>query len=161
MNNSSETTRLFVKIIQIEIEQSQRLLDLLSKEYELLQKGSPQALQTLTAEKKQQLKHVESAVINHNRFLEQQDLTPDREGTEAFIKQCADNASMTETWKRFITLLEACHKQNEINGGAVQLNRRHVTQTLDILKGISQKDKTYGPSGESKPNATSKSLGKA
>jgi flagellar biosynthesis/type III secretory pathway chaperone len=161
MNSSTEAPRLFVKIIQIEIEQSQRLLDMLVKEYDLLQKGSPQALQTLTEEKKQQLKHVETAVLNHNRFLEQQGLSPDREGTEAFIKQCADNESMTITWQRFITLLETCHKQNEINGGAVQLNRRHVNQTLDILKGISQKDKTYGPSGESKPNSTSKSLGKA
>lgn len=161
MNNTSETYRLFVKIMQIEIEQSQRLLDLLRKEYDLLQKGTPQALQALTEEKKQQLKHVEAAVLNHNRFLEQQGLTPDREGTEAYIKQHSDNASMAETWRRFITLLEACHKQNEINGGAVQLNRRHLTQTLDILKGISQQDKTYGPSGESKPNATAKSLGKA
>jgi flagellar biosynthesis/type III secretory pathway chaperone len=161
MNSLVETSRLFVKIVQIEIEQSQRLLDLLRKEYELLQKGSPQALQALTEEKKQQLKHVETAVLNHNRFLEQQGLSADRQGTEAYINQCGENQQMTETWQRFTSVLEACQKQNEINGGAVQLNRRHVTQTLDILKGISQKDKTYGPSGESKPNATSKSLGKA
>ncbi|MEW7996663.1 MAG: flagellar protein FlgN [Candidatus Thiodiazotropha endolucinida] len=85
----------------------------------------------------------------------------DRQGTETYIQQCSNLESTSETWHRFITLLEACHKQNEINGGAVQLNQRHVSQTLDILKGISQRDKTYGPSGESKPNTTSKSLGKA
>jgi flagellar biosynthesis/type III secretory pathway chaperone len=152
---------MFVKIVENEIEQSQRLLDLLHAEYTLLQKESPQALQKLTEEKKQQLKQVEAAVLNHNRFLEQQELSTDRKGTEAFIEKAGKDQLMVDTWHRFTSLLEACQKQNEINGGAVQLNQRHVTQTLDILKGISQQDKTYGRSGESKPTSTSKSLGKA
>ncbi|MEW8646828.1 MAG: flagellar protein FlgN [Candidatus Thiodiazotropha endolucinida] len=161
MSNPSEACSDFVEILHNEIEQSQRLLDLLRSEYTLLQKGSPQALQALITEKREQLKQVEAAVATHNRFLEQQGYGTDRQGTETFIQQCSNLESTSETWHRFITLLEACHKQNEINGGAVQLNQRHVSQTLDILKGISQRDKTYGPSGESKPNTTSKSLGKA
>ncbi|MEW8008172.1 MAG: flagellar protein FlgN [gamma proteobacterium symbiont of Clathrolucina costata] len=161
MSNPSEACSDFVEILHNEIEQSQRLLDLLRSEYTLLQKGSPQALQALITEKKEQLKQVEAAVATHNRFLEQQGYGTDRQGTETYIQQCSNLESTSETWHRFITLLEACHKQNEINGGAVQLNQRHVSQTLDILKGISQRDKTYGPSGESKPNTTSKSLGKA
>jgi flagellar biosynthesis/type III secretory pathway chaperone len=161
MNNLSEASRVFIEIVQNEIEQSQRLLDLLRTEYTLLQKGSPQALQQLTEEKKQQLKQVETAVLNHNHFLKQQGYSPDREGTEAYLKQSGDNDRTEETWQRFISLLETCHKQNALNGGAVQLNQRHVNQTLDILKGIGQRDKTYGPGGESRPNTTSKSLGKA
>ncbi|MBT3042370.1 MAG: flagellar protein FlgN [Candidatus Thiodiazotropha endolucinida] len=161
MSNPSEACSDFVEILHNEIEQSQRLLDLLRSEYTLLQKGSPQALQALITEKREQLKQVEAAVATHNRFLEQQGFGTDRQGTETYIQQCSNLESTSETWHRFITLLEACHKQNEINGGAVQLNQRHVSQTLDILKGISQRDKTYGPSGESKPNTTSKSLGKA
>ncbi|MCG8044747.1 MAG: flagellar protein FlgN [Candidatus Thiodiazotropha endolucinida] len=161
MSNPSEACSDFVEILHNEIEQSQRLLDLLRSEYTLLQKGPPQALQALITEKKEQLKQVEAAVATHNRFLEQQGYGTDRQGTETYIQQCSNLESTSETWHRFITLLEACHKQNEINGGAVQLNQRHVSQTLDILKGISQRDKTYGPSGESKPNTTSKSLGKA
>ncbi|MBT3013974.1 MAG: flagellar protein FlgN [Candidatus Thiodiazotropha sp. (ex Lucina aurantia)] len=161
MSNPSEACSDFVEILHNEIEQSQRLLDLLRSEYTLLQKGSPQALQALITEKREQLKQVEAAVATHNRFLEQQGYGTDRQGTETYIQQCSNLESTSETWHRFITLLEACHKQNEINGGAVQLNQRHVSQTLDILKGISQRDKTYGPSGESKPNTTSKSLGKA
>ncbi|MEW8097084.1 MAG: flagellar protein FlgN [Candidatus Thiodiazotropha endolucinida] len=161
MNNPSEACSAFVEILHNEIEQSQRLLDLLRTEYTLLQKGSPQALQALITEKREQLKQVDAAVAAHNRFLEQQGYGTDRQGTETYIQQCSNLESTSETWHRFITLLEACHKQNEINGGAVQLNQRHVTQTLDILKGVSQRDKTYGPSGESNPNSTSKSLGKA
>ncbi|MES9826985.1 MAG: flagellar protein FlgN [Candidatus Thiodiazotropha sp.] len=161
MNNPSEACSAFIEILHNEIEQSQRLLDLLRTEYTLLQKGPPQALQESITEKREQLKRVDAAVATHNRFLEQQGYAADRQGTETYIQQCSNLESTSETWHRFITLLEACHKQNEINGGAVQLNQRHVAQTLDILKGISQRDKTYGPSGESKPNSTSKSLGKA
>jgi flagellar biosynthesis/type III secretory pathway chaperone len=161
MNNPSETSKVFIKIVEREIEQSQRLLDLLRSEYDLLQKGSAQALQGLTEEKKQQLKQVETAVLKHNRFLEQLGFSADRQGTEAFIRQSGEDERVVDAWHRFSSLLEACQKQNVINGGAVQLNQRHVTQTLDILKGISQREKTYGPSGESKPTSTSKSLGKA
>jgi flagellar biosynthesis/type III secretory pathway chaperone len=161
MNTPSETTNAFVKIVEQEIEQSQQLLELLRAEYALLQKGSPQALQGLTEEKKQRLKEVETTVLKHNRFLEQQGFSADRQGTEAFIQQSGENQLVVDAWHRFTSLLDACQKQNVINGGAVQLNQRHVTQTLDILKGISQREKTYGPSGESKPTSTSKSLGKA
>jgi flagella synthesis protein FlgN len=161
MNNPTEVSKVFVKIVENEIEQSQRLLDLLCTEYTLLQKDSPQALQKLTEEKKQQLKQVEAAVLDHNRFLKQLGFSADRQGTEAFIQQSGEDERVTDTWHRFTALLDACQKQNMINGGAVQLNQRHVTQTLDILKGISQQDKTYGRSGESKPASTSKSLGKA
>lgn len=161
MNYSSEAAEAFIKILDNEIEQSQRLLELLRVEHDLLQKGSPQQLQDQLEQKKQQLTQVEAAVLTHNRFIEQQGLVADKQGTETFIQQCSENQRVTATWQRFTSLLEACHKQNELNGGAVQLNQRHVTQSLDILRGISQSDKTYGASGESKPNSTSKSLGKA
>lgn len=161
MNHSTETSSAFLGILKSEIEQTRRLLDLLQQEYSLLQSGSPQALQDLLAEKTQQLKQVEAAVTAHNRFLEERGMSADRPGTETLIRESSEGELLHRTWQQFTKLLEQCHKQNEINGGAVKLNQRHVTQTLDILKGLSQRDKTYDRSGEAKPNATSKSLGKA
>jgi flagellar biosynthesis/type III secretory pathway chaperone len=161
MNTSIEAASAFRGILESEIEQAQRLLDLLRAENSLLQKGSPQALQELLVEKTQQLKLVESAVAAHNRFLEQQGMSVDRQGTENLIRQSGDGETLDRIWQRFSKLLEDCHKQNEINGGAIKLNQRHVTQAIDILRGLGQRDKTYGPSGETKPNSTSKSLGKA
>ncbi|PVV13345.1 MAG: hypothetical protein B6D72_05820 [gamma proteobacterium symbiont of Ctena orbiculata] len=161
MNYSREASSAFHSILTNEIAQAQQLHDLLGKENSLLQKGSPQALQDLLEEKKTLLQRVESAVATHNRFLEQQGLSIDRQGTESFIQGCANGEVLHQAWEHFTALLESCHRQNEVNGGAVQLNQRHVTQTLEILKGISHGDKTYGRGGEAKPNATSKSLGKA
>ncbi|MES9992984.1 MAG: flagellar protein FlgN [Candidatus Thiodiazotropha sp.] len=161
MNYSTEARSAFLTILKNEIEQAQQLHDLLGKEYSLLQQDSPEGLQDLLEAKKKLLKQVETAVASHNRFLQQQGLTIDRQGTETFITGCSDKQPLDQAWNQFTALLESCHSQNEINGGALQLNQRHVTQRLDILKGLSQGDKTYGRGGESKPNTTSKSLGKA
>ncbi|PUB77876.1 MAG: hypothetical protein DBP03_02895 [gamma proteobacterium symbiont of Ctena orbiculata] len=161
MNHSSEAAAAFHDILTNEIAQAQQLHDLLRKENALLQKGSPQALQDLSEEKKTLLQRVEAAVASHHRFLERQGFGIDRQGTEAFIQGCANGEALQQAWVHFTTLLESCRRQNEVNGGAVQLNQRHVSQTLEILKGLSQGDKTYGRGGEAKPNATSKSLGKA
>ncbi len=161
MNQTTQAASAFLGILDSEIEQAGRLLELLRTEYSLLQKGSPQALQDLLEEKTQQLKRVEAAVAAHNHFLEQHGMSTDRQGTESLIQQSSDEEHLSQTWQRFSELLEECHKQNVVNGGAITLNQRHVTQTLDILRGLGQRDKTYGPSGETKPNSTSKSLGKA
>ncbi|MCU7893432.1 MAG: flagellar protein FlgN [Candidatus Thiodiazotropha sp. (ex Ustalcina ferruginea)] len=161
MNHSAETQQTFFQILKTETVQTQSLLDLLRMEYEMLQSSSSQALQDLLEKKKQQLISVETVVTTHNQFLEQQGLSIDKQGTDTFLHQCNDNEQLLDMWHRLTSLLEACRSQNEINGGAVQLNQRHVSQALDILRGISERDKTYGPSGESRPNSTSKSLGKA
>jgi len=161
MNHSAETQQHFYKILKAETEQTQALLDLLRMEYELLQSGSSQALLDLLEKKKQQLTSVKSVVTIHNQFLEQRGLSIDKQGTDTFLQQCNDNAQLLDMWNQLTALLEDCRSQNEINGGAVHLNQRHVSQALDILRGISERDKTYGRSGESKPNSTSKSLGKA
>ncbi|MEW8508597.1 MAG: flagellar protein FlgN [Candidatus Thiodiazotropha sp.] len=161
MNRSTEAISAFHAILNNEITQAQQLQDLLRKEYSLLQQGSAKALEDLLEEKRALLQRVEAAVVTHNRFLEQQGLSIDRQGTERFIHGCIESEPLHQAWEHFTGLLEACHRQNEINGGAVQLNQRHVSQTLEILKGLGQGDKTYGRGGESKPNSTSKSLGKA
>ena len=161
MTHTTETRAAFSKILNDEIEQTQRLLDLLRKEYELLKGPPTETLEALLDEKKRQLEQVELCVSRHNRLLSQFGLTTDRQGTENFLQQCPDNAPLLTRWAQFTELLEQCRQQNEINGGAVQLNQHQVTQALDVLRGIAGGDKTYGPGGESRPTSTSKSLGKA
>jgi flagellar biosynthesis/type III secretory pathway chaperone len=104
---------------------------------------------------------VEQCVSQHNQLLVSQGYTPDRKGTEEFIQQFPESVQLEEGWRKFSSLLAECQKQNEINGGAVKLSHHQVTQTLDVLRGFADSDKTYGPAGESRPTHSSKSLGKA
>lgn len=148
----------FLNLLKLESEQTQALLNLLEREHELLRASPSETLSKLQAEKRELLKRVENSAIQHRQFLIQQGLSADRNGTETFIQ---DHAPLQAQWKTYLVLLEKCQKQNEINGGAVKLNQRHVNQALNILLGMGNSQKTYGPSGEARPTNTSKSLGKA
>ncbi|MCU7806709.1 MAG: flagellar protein FlgN [Candidatus Thiodiazotropha sp. (ex Semelilucina semeliformis)] len=158
MDANPEAQSAFIDLLRLEIEQTQRLLDLLQQEYQLLQAAPSEALKKLQTEKKIQLEAVEKSATKHRQFLLKQGLTADRQGTETFID---DNTELLGAWKQYLTLLEKCQKQNDINGGAVELNQRQVNQALSILLGMGNANKTYGPSGESRPTNPSKSLGKA
>jgi flagellar biosynthesis/type III secretory pathway chaperone len=161
MSLPSEVQTAFTQILSQEIEQTQSLLALLQKEYQLLKTPADPDLKSLLEQKRQQLQAVENSVKHHNRLLSDHGLTPDRRGTEQLLRECKANPELLEQWQTFSRLLGECQKQNEINGGAVKLNQHHVAQALDILRGIATSDKTYGPAGETRPNSTSKSLGKA
>jgi flagellar biosynthesis/type III secretory pathway chaperone len=161
MHTTPESQSLFLRILNQENEQAENLLDLLEQEFELLKSAPGKSLQSLLSKKKQQLKTVEQSALAHQQFLQQQDLTNDRRGTESYLEACRDNPSLTAAWQRYLELLQACQKQNEINGGAVTLNQRQVNQALNLLLGIGDSNKTYGRSGESHPTRPSKTLGKA
>ncbi|MES9940547.1 MAG: flagellar protein FlgN [Candidatus Thiodiazotropha sp. 6PLUC2] len=161
MQNNTQHQTTFSKLLNSEIEQTQTLLELLKREFELLKAPPSIALEELTEQKKQLLLEVEKSVSQHNQLLVSQGYSSDRKGNKAFIQQCQNSDQLDQLWRQFSSLLEACQKQNEINGGAVQLNQHQVAQALDILRGCANSDKTYGPAGESRPTTSSKSLGKA
>jgi len=161
MDANLEVQSALIRILNLEIEQAQRLLDLLEQEYQLLLTSPGKSLEALLQEKRRQLKSVEESVAQHHRFLHQQGLSPDRTGTLAFMETATDNPQLLETWKRFESLLQTCQKQNQINGGAVTLNQRQTKQMLEILLGIGSGNKTYSRSGESRSVNSPNSLGKA
>jgi flagellar biosynthesis/type III secretory pathway chaperone len=161
MDDTPNTASHLLQILNQENEQAQKLLALLEHEYQLLKSNPGRELEEVLAQKKQLLKSVEQSVSAHHRFLQQQGLSRDRQGTERYLEQHRHDPSLTAAWERYLELLQACHKQNEINGGAVALNQRQVNQALNLLLGMGDGNKTYGRSGETRPNRPSSTLGKA
>jgi flagellar biosynthesis/type III secretory pathway chaperone len=161
LDTSPQAQALFLEILTREVAQTSTLHDLLQQEFELLKSNPGKALEALLGQKSTQLKQVEQRVLAHHRFLQQQGLPSDRQGTEYYLAQCPDNLALNDTWQQYQALLQACSKQNEINGGAVALNQRQVNQALTLLLGMGDSQKTYGRSGESRPTRPSKTLGKA
>jgi flagellar biosynthesis/type III secretory pathway chaperone len=160
MDSRPQTQTLFLRILKQETEQARSLHALLKQEFDLLKKAPGKPLQNLLAEKRKQLKAVEQSVSAHHRFLKQQGFANDRQGTEQYIETCRDNPALSAAWEAYLEILQACQKQNEINGGAVALNQHQVNQALNLLLGLNE-NKTYGRSGESRPGRLPKSLGKA
>ncbi|MEJ2590466.1 MAG: flagellar protein FlgN [Candidatus Thiodiazotropha sp.] len=161
MNDAANTQTAFAAILDNGIGQAQALLALLEQEYQLLLSPPSKALETLLTEKQRLLKRVEQGVVAHNRFLQQQGLSADRHGTESYLDTLDDSRELQAAWNRYLDLAAACRRQNEINGGAVELNQRQVSQALNILLGVNDGNKTYGRSGQSRPTNASNSLGKA
>ncbi|MEJ2621445.1 MAG: flagellar protein FlgN [Candidatus Thiodiazotropha sp.] len=151
----------FVRILLNEIDLTQQLLKLLHQEFELLKTPPSAKLQELLEQKQQMLQQIAQCVQQHNQLMSSLGFSQDRKGTEDFIQQCPEREQLQTRWSQFTSLLEQCQKQNQINGGAVQLNQHQVAHTLDLLRGFANGDKTYGPGGESRPTSNSKSLGKA
>ncbi len=161
MPTNTSPHQLFCLILQAEIKQVQVLLELLTEEYELLQNTSPEPLERLIKIKQQQIEKLETTVIQQNLFLQQQEISPDRAGIESFIKNSPLDSPIRELWKEFEQLLEASRKQNEINGSMLVQSRQQVTNTLNLLRGVTQEQRTYGRSGEACPSQTATSLGRA
>lgn len=161
VDTSHQAQALFLSILEQEVEQATRLLGLLQQEFELLKANPGKELESLLVQKGDQLKQVEQSVLAHHRFLQQQGLSSDRQGTEQYLGLCPDNTALTGAWEQHWDLLQACSRQNEINGGAVALNQRQVNQALTLLLGMGEGQKTYGRSGESHSARPSKILGKA
>jgi flagellar biosynthesis protein FlgN len=161
MQNTSQHQATFSKILNSEITQTQTLLELLRREFELLKGPPSKELEDLIEQKRQLLLQIEQSASLHSQLLDSLGFDSDRMGTDSFIQQCSDKEQLDQLWSQFSSLLEACQNQNEINGGAVKLNHHQITQALDVLRGFANSDKTYGPAGESLPTTSSKSLGKA
>ena len=160
-DTSPQAQALFLRILEQEVEQAKLLLGLLQQEFELLKANPGKELESLLAQKGAQLKQVEQGVLAHHRFLQQQGLSSDRKGTEQYLQLCPDNTALASAWEQHWELLQACSRQNEINGGAVALNQRQVNQALTLLLGMGDSQKTYGRGGESHSSRPSKTLGKA
>ena len=151
----------FAEIIEAESIQTEGLLALLRQEHNLLQQNSPEALEQIAAVKQKQLQLLELTAQGKHDFLQRQGLSPDRQGAVTYIAAMPESSQIRHYFRILQEMLEASRAQNEINGGIVALNRRRVSNALDLLQSSRQGQKTYGRSGESRTSRLSNSFGKA
>jgi flagella synthesis protein FlgN len=161
MDQPNDPNAEFSEILRIESEQTERLLELLRQEHQLLLQPPSSALEELTAVKQQQLEQLEQTVQRQTRLLARLGLSPDRQGAEAFIASLPAPSPLHTQWLNLEEMLEASRKQNEINGGIVALSRRQISNALDLLQSTRQGQKTYDRSGESRTSRPSNSFGTA
>ena len=81
-------------------------------------------------------------------------------GVEAYLASMAVEASraagLRADWRELLRLLQACKRQNELNGAYIGLLRRHVEHALDILHGPAQSEATYDRDGAKRRAAYSR-----
>lgn len=122
------------------------LLENLREEYQALARRDIAALDLAVSKKQQQFTELEALGNDRDAGFRACGLAAGREGIETCLHRQPHGAAH-RLWEELQSLLIRCQYQNQINGGMVEISRRHVQRTLSLLQGQSPEQQTYGPSG--------------
>jgi len=148
-----------MQLLSAELERARNLHQTLEQERQILVKGDPSAIRSISEKKQAQISALGEQLLLRDRFLAAHQLPAGKEGTELFIKQMADGSGVEKCWNQIQQLAIELNDRNEVNGGIVALAQRHVHQALDILTCQTEKNPTYGPAGQ-QTNRSPQSLAK-
>jgi flagellar biosynthesis/type III secretory pathway chaperone len=74
-------------------------------------------------------------------------------------RQFSADAGIAQRWQQVLALTRQCQAMNESNGQFIRGQRRRVDATLQLLRGGSAAIAEYGPGGQGRAPATTRSLG--
>ena len=143
------------KLLSNGLKSTQKLLELLTAEFEQLkQKTDPTTLSNLATSKKEVVSQLEQFSKQLGQVLATEQLPLSQEGIMSYMaKAKAANINITASWQHWheiITLSKKCRSLNEQNGASIDLLSRHIQRSLQILRGKSQLTSTYGPDGSTR-----------
>ncbi len=144
----------------LEAEAAQHLLDALAQEHKALTEFNAEALECATAAKQSCVEAYESIARRRDQFLAALGLPPGKPGIEALLQRSAATGDepLSGQWQELQALATQCRRQNLINGGIVELGRRHVERALDLLHGPGPNVNLYGPEGQTAGSQRSQRL---
>jgi len=162
---SQTTTQTFKELLIQAIANFNQLSQLLEEEMLLLQQpgSTPKALEVITQHKNEQLKKIQADVDQRKAFLEEQGLTADMGGIEAFLTSLPSNMekAMRQGWNQLVSKLEQVQQANKVNGQLINRATQHFDTLLNAFKASQNKVKVYNPAGGPGNISIPRTLGKA
>lgn len=129
----------------------------LIEEQTILEQNDIDALPPLIEQKAEQLENISQQVTQRAEYLQTLGLENSRaDMEEAFSKAATLGEELQKLLQQNIAIMEACHKQNEINGLVIEVGRQTTGFVLDLL----QKTDTETSTTYNKKGKTSQSNGK-
>lgn len=123
------------------------LLETITLEGDLLQRGDAEALPELTATKEQRARALASAWAG---LTDQLHLSPPV--TRQAIEQALDGRSepgVAEAWSKIVGLIDQMERLNRLNGRLIEEQLRRTQNALDILHTAASQQALYGADGHS------------
>lgn len=123
------------------------LLDTITLEGEVLQRGNAEDLPRLTAAKEQ---HARALAAAWAALTDQLNLPPPV--SRQAIEQALDMRSepgLVEAWSGIVGLINATERQNRLNGRLIEEQLRRTQSALDILQSAASQQALYGADGHS------------
>jgi flagella synthesis protein FlgN len=153
MSLAAQVTALMTR----ELRALDALRDLLTAEKAAVEAKDGEALQKAATTKRSLIDQVESLTAERTRLLAGRGLAADRAGFDALLAQLdsRERPAAQALWASVLEGLQACQKQNQVNGLLLDASVRSTQETLAILLGHPARDtRTYDSQG-----AVDKSLG--
>lgn len=157
MMPSIQTLQHMASVLDGQITEAHRMLDILKREQEALTRNDLAAFERALEQKQQQAGNIDS--------LEQQLRSPGNiDGVSLTVKQFVSFieqsglAPLQSRWKNLQDLLRQCRQQNAVNQRIVEASRIHIRQSLDILQGKTSTPETYVASGKTRIDPTGRFL---
>ncbi len=145
------------------IADAMRLLAVLQHEHTLLSGRDASAIEQVAQEKQQFLAQLDASGRAHSAALRAAGYVEGTQSMQHWLRQVDKHTSsqLTPLWQRLESLLTACHRQNQLNGGVIEISRRHTQRALGILLGKPEEAELYNPGGATSGHGFSRTLARA
>ncbi len=164
MKASENTAQQLSQLLEQQIQHVSKLLEYIGLERLSMENREIDQIPELLDEKNNIIEKIESVDQTYKSILTESSCSPDRKGMEIFIKRFdhADQFGLRAQWDKLYALIGECRKQNQVNGGVVELSRVRLDQLIGLLRGaVPQSNNGYSPSGKLKSGIDSQPLAKA
>lgn len=137
------------------------LLELLNQERSALRQNDTAELEVLAAEKETQIGNIDANDQRRVTLLKAAGYENNQAGMQQLIARLGNEPVLLDTWNGLLDDLTECKKLNEINGGSIELVKRHLQRAISIVNGQSQSPSLYNDSGISTSQHTGHTIAKA
>lgn len=156
---TANTTTLDVHFERV-IADAMRLLAVLKHEHSLLSGRDATAIERVAEEKQHYLTQLDASGQAHAAALHAAGYTERTQSMQDWLKQFdkRTGSRLTPLWQQLESLLTACQQQNQLNGGVIEISRRHTQRALSILLGKPEETELYSPGGATHGGGFSRTL---
>ena len=148
-------------LLQAERESVRQLAACLEQERQALSELDGPTLEAVAGTKQQLLQGMEQQARERTALASATGY--DRESMQDFIEAVDQQGELITCWQELLAELQACHHQNRVNGGIIELGRQGLHTALGLLRGqqAGPRATTYQANGRTPTPLDNRALGTA
>lgn len=137
------------------------LLTLLEREQRILRENQREELEPVAREKQRLVKAIDEREAQRTALLKVLKLENSQAGMAELLQRLGNEPPLCQAWEQLIDDLGRCRKQNEVNGGAIELVKRHLQRAMTIIQGKSSAPTLYDDHGQTSAQFSGRSIARA
>lgn len=147
-------------LLQAELGSAQALQQIIEREYQILNSGDAEEIETVTKEKLSGMSVLQQQLAEREQFLSKCAVLGVA-ATETLISNLPADTGITSSWRQLKDIGAKLKRQNEINGVIITLGQRNTQNALGVLSGRQPSaSATYNPDGARQRDFGSSTLAK-